>query len=244
MPVELTPVFPTEARTVLLTEAAAADPEITARIKGQLMAGKRVIITSGLLRALQGRGIEDIVEWRDTGRTVALSDFQDLRGPGAAKALSDPGAKSQTVLFPEIQFYTNDSWPLLRGLAGSRGFPILLMNHYAAGEIYLLATPENAGDLYSLPQPLLSAIREELLADQPVRIDAPAGVSLFAYDNGAFVVESFRPDAVTVQIALAGPGATLQDAATGEAIQAGSATPTRFSITLEPHSFRAFSPAK
>ena len=252
VPIELTPVFPTEARTVLLTEAAAADPDITARIKRQLTAGKRVIITSGLLRALQGRGIEDIVEWRDTGRTVALSRFQDLRAPGAARELADAGAKAAEVLFREIQFYTNDSWPLLRGLAQSRGFPILLMNHYAAGEIYLLATPENIGDLYSLPQPLMAAIRAALLDDMPVRIDAPPGVSLFAYDNGAFVVESFRPDAATVEVSLAGAGTSLSDAVTGAAIgaestaaaQTGTAPRTRFAVTLEPHSFQAFSAGK
>jgi len=34
------------------------------KIKAQLVAGKSVAITSGLLRALQGKGIEDIVEAR------------------------------------------------------------------------------------------------------------------------------------------------------------------------------------
>jgi hypothetical protein len=38
---------------VLLTESAKSDPAIVAKIKGQLAAGKSVIITSGLLRALQ-----------------------------------------------------------------------------------------------------------------------------------------------------------------------------------------------
>jgi hypothetical protein len=53
IPIELYPEFPTNADLVLLTESAKSDPAIVAKIKGQLAAGKSVIITSGLLRALQ-----------------------------------------------------------------------------------------------------------------------------------------------------------------------------------------------
>ncbi|HEY5346976.1 MAG TPA: hypothetical protein VIJ72_02205, partial [Rhizomicrobium sp.] len=59
IPIEMTPNFPTDANIVLLTEQAKADPQIVAKIKAQLMAGKSVVITSGLLRALQDKGIRD-----------------------------------------------------------------------------------------------------------------------------------------------------------------------------------------
>ena len=62
IPIDLRPEFPAEAPLVLLTEAAAHDPGIVDKIEGQLRAGKNVVITSGLLRALQGRGLERIVE--------------------------------------------------------------------------------------------------------------------------------------------------------------------------------------
>ena len=62
IPIELHPEFPTNAPLVLLTQAAAADPDIVAKIKKQLVDGKSVVITSGLFRALRGKGIEDIVE--------------------------------------------------------------------------------------------------------------------------------------------------------------------------------------
>ena len=74
LPIELYPTFPTNANLVLLTESAKFDPEIVAKIKGQLTAGKNVVITSGLLKALQGKGIEDIVELRYTDRVVAVHD--------------------------------------------------------------------------------------------------------------------------------------------------------------------------
>ena len=58
IPIDLYPQFPTNANLVLLTESAKFDPDIVAKIKGQLTAGKSVVITSGLLHALQHRGQE------------------------------------------------------------------------------------------------------------------------------------------------------------------------------------------
>ena len=53
IPIDLYPSFPADANTILLTEAAKYDPDIVAKIKGQLTAGKNVIVTSGLVKALQ-----------------------------------------------------------------------------------------------------------------------------------------------------------------------------------------------
>src|ERR1019366_4323166 len=50
IPIELTPVFPAEEKTMLLTESAKFDPGIVGKIEGQLQAGKNVVITSGLLK--------------------------------------------------------------------------------------------------------------------------------------------------------------------------------------------------
>ncbi|HET9396530.1 MAG TPA: hypothetical protein VFO36_10775, partial [Nitrospiraceae bacterium] len=151
IPIELYPHFPTSADIVLLTEAAKQDPEIVAKIKAQLTAGKKVMITSGLLQALQGKGIEDIVELEYTGRKVAIRDFLDGYGAGNGTSLNDPRQEHPAVLFPEIRFYTNDTWALIRGVANAKGFPILLMNRYSRGIFYVLTIPDNIGDLYSLP---------------------------------------------------------------------------------------------
>ena len=103
------------------------------------------------------------------------------------------------MLFPEVRFYTNDSWGIIRGVAAAKGFPIVLMNHYSNGTLYLWTMPENFGDLYSLPQPMVTRIKEYLFGDAPVQIDAPDHVALFTYDNGAFVVENFRDDSARVR---------------------------------------------
>jgi hypothetical protein len=46
----------------------------------------------------------------------------------------------------------------------------------------------------------LNAIRSYIMGDFPVRIEARAQVSLFAYDNGTFIVESFRDQPADVRI--------------------------------------------
>ena len=253
IPIELTPEFPTDAQLVLLTESARQDSSIIAKIKQQLASGKSVAITSGLLHALQGRGIEDIVELEYTGRKIAVRDFIEAYGAGRGRSLNEPGNAGREVLFPEIRFYTNDAWPLIRGVANARGVPILLMDRYSRGALYVLNIPDNMGDLYELPQPVTRTIRNYLQADFPVRIDAPPRVSLFVYDNGTFIVQSFRSAATTVNVSVSGAHTELRDLQSGEASSAGSDTDTtqlalpgegartRFQVRIPPHSYRAFS---
>ena len=57
----------------------------------------------------------------------------------------------------------------------------------------------------------MTAIKGYLQADFPVRIDSPAEVALFAYDNNSFVVESFRPGPCEVTVTLPGTGGKLRD---------------------------------
>ncbi len=261
IPIELTPQFPTDAPLVLLTESAQQDPDILEKIKRQLTSGRSVVITSGLLHALQGHGLENIVELEDTGRSIGVRDFFGAFGP----SLTAPGAQVPSIDFPEIRYFTNDAWPLVRGAAQAYGVPILLMDRYSRGALYVLDIPDNPGDLYELPQPVLNALRTSLQSDFPVRIDAPARVSLFAYDNGTFIVQSFRDEPALVGIWVRGVRTSLADLITGDSLtpaqaltvsraltaaqsptargpRAGTTQPARteFLIQVPPHSYRVF----
>ena len=97
------------------------------------------------------------------------------------------------------------------------------MNHYSKGTLYLWTMPENFGDLYNLPQPMITRIKQYLFGDSPVQIDAPDHVALFTYDNGAFVVENYRDDAAKVGIERKGQ--------------------TSQRLLIPPHSFRVSKPA-
>ncbi|HEY4935619.1 MAG TPA: hypothetical protein VII44_03515, partial [Puia sp.] len=68
LPMDQQPVYPENDSLILLTAEAAFDSDIVNKIKGSLVQGKSVVITSGLLKALQDRGIEDIAEIRYTDR--------------------------------------------------------------------------------------------------------------------------------------------------------------------------------
>jgi hypothetical protein len=119
----------------------------------------------------------------------------------------------------------------------------------------VLTIPENANDLYALPQSVLTSIRHYILENLPVQIDAPSQVSLFAYDNNSFVVESFRDQPVKVAVIAAEGISRIRNVATGEVAQAVVAAPapaegmhrrhpkqkgTRFEIEIAPHSIAAF----
>jgi len=252
IPIEMTPEFPTQAETVLLTEAAAHDPDIVSKIEHHLAAGRKVVITSGLLHALQGHGIGDIVELNDTGRKVPVHTYFGGFGAGGGRNLNDAGKTAPDILFTDIRFYTNDTWPLIRGVSSDYGVPVLLMNRYSHGILYVLNIPDNPGDLYQLPQALTQAIRNYLLADLPVGLDAPDRVSVFEYDNGTFVIESFRPDPVSIDVAVMGSHAKIRDLTSGEILSAETNAPTpattapgdspryHFKMQVLPHSYRAF----
>jgi hypothetical protein len=208
IPVDVVPEFPAADRTILLTESAAADPAIVAKIKGQLQAGKNVVITSGLVKAL-GKALDDIVELEYTGRTVATREF-------FGRGLS---SRTETdVLFPEIRYFTNDSWEIVSALTSASrttGTPVLHSAKYSKGILYVLVIPQAAGDLYTLPADVLNTIRGVLCRDQYVRLEAPAQVSLFVYDNDTFIVESFREASTSVRVVTDARITKLRDVLTG-----------------------------
>ncbi len=254
IPIDLNPQFPTNADLVLLTESAKFDPDIVAKIKGQLTAGKSVIITSGLLHALQHRGIEDIVEARYTDHKVLAHEY--VGGFGAGNGAVLDGGKNEDILFPEIFFLTNDAWPVVRLLANGNGYPLLLMDRYAKGVLYIWTMPENFNDLYSLPPSVTGAIKNYVMRGFPVRLDGPAQVALFAYDNHTFIVESYLPTETDVKVSLTGNFTRLKNLVTGEVLAGQAPAPGRgrwrdaeesresFSLHLPPHSYAVFAAEK
>jgi hypothetical protein len=232
VPMDVTPRFPTEAATVLLTEAARFDSAIVEKIKGQLAAGRDVVITSGLLRALQGHGIGDVAEIECTGRVAAVQEFWQW---------TEVYRSEEPVLIPQVRYATNDAWDLLTGLHAGVGYPLLLQAGYAKGSLYVLTIPDGLGDLYRLPTEVLTAVRNLLSKDLFVSIEAPAQVSLFAYDNGTFIVESFLPHATGVRVVTDARFTRLHDLVSGlEVTGQKRGDKTVFDAPVWPHSYRAF----
>jgi hypothetical protein len=243
LPIEMVTAFPKDAPAMLLTAQAAADPDIIAKIEGALRAGHHVVITSGLLKALQGRGLERIAELEDSGRVALVNRF--IVGRGELLASEKP------ILVPQITYRTNDSWELVSAIDGDNGWPLLHDADYLSGQLQVLTIPENFADLYALPAPVLNAFRRVIGRALPVQLEAPGKVSLFAYDNDTFVVHNFRDEPATARAIVRAGSTDLQDLVTGETLSLTRVeTPARFGqpsaadaaaeFVLPPHSFRAF----
>lgn len=250
-PVETYPQWP-QSKTVFLTLTADRDPAIVSKIEEHLRAGDNVVITSGLLRALQDKGLEQITDMRVTGNIAATTEYVSGFGFGAGNVIGT----SMPIFFPEIHFYTNEDWAVVRGLANGRGVPLLLMDHYGKGELYVLVVPEEMNDFYSLPSRVLDEIRRYLSPGLPVRLEGPAQVSLFEYNNGTFVIESFLDHPAAVRVV--GEFARVENLATGVTSggdplalrgpffapgRAGASAPPLqygYDLQIEPHSFVAF----
>jgi hypothetical protein len=251
IPINMVPEFPKEAKMVILTKSAAADPEIVQEIKGNLMAGGDVVVTSGLVKALEPRGFGSICELHVSDRKLRIDKYWSAFGAGTGAAMGATPGKDE-VMVPALDYETNDAWPVVRGTANGYGAPLLLMDHYGRGNLYVLTVPDNFRDLYDLPQPVLTAIKSYVMRDFAVTMDAPSQVSLFAYDNGTFVLESYRNKPVKVTVSVLGAGKRLENLMTGEQItreepghgkqarMPGAPVRTSFTVTVLPHSFVGF----
>ncbi len=236
LPMDIVPQFPTDADMVLLTEQAKFDPNIIQKIKAQLEAGKSVCVTSGFLRAMKDKGIEDICELENTGVTVPVRRFTFAGGPGApfrgrgfgqgaagTNGAPDPFEASRDIFIPEVKYFnilTHDAWGDALGISpGGTTYPLLVSGDYSRGKFYVLTIPNDPADLYALPPAVLSVIRAALGSSEPIRLDnAPAQVALFRYDNNTFIVQNYLPTAAEVTVSVTGKVAQIHNLLTGEEI--------------------------
>ncbi|MEJ2596419.1 MAG: hypothetical protein P8100_15125, partial [bacterium] len=245
IPIDLVPTYPVDEPMVLLTKTAAFDPDIVGKIKASLTRGHQVTVTSGLYRALQGRGIEDIVELRVTDRKASVSEF---------RAGWEPTLHiKEKVLIPQIQYLTNDSWEVVSALDDTNGWPLLHRADYSTGRLLVLTVPDNFIDFYHFPESVLNVLRQHIAGHLGVSLEGPSEIALITYDNHSFVIESFQDNPVELQIILGPEIGEIRNIATGETLQGTlREAPTYrsrkrgkdasvFDIHLKPHSFKSFS---
>ncbi|HEY6899397.1 MAG TPA: hypothetical protein VI233_02095, partial [Puia sp.] len=221
------------------------DAGIVDKIKRQLTAGKTVVITSGLLRALQDKGIGDIAELRCSERRALV---QDYTVSGAFRLIHGDKA----VLIPQVQYLTNDSWEIASAVSGPNGWPMLHEADYSKGHLYILTIPDNFADLYNLPSEVLNKIREVLCKPLKAEIEGPGQVSLYVYDNHTCVVESFLDKETEVKLITPKQWGRITDLVThqmigGEVrkrgfsyIERGLQERNVYEVAVKPHSFRVF----
>jgi hypothetical protein len=241
VPIEMVPYFPKDEAIILLTESAKSDPQLVPQIKAQLIAGKKVVITSGLLKAIQEK-LNDIVELQYTDRKALVKDF-------FFNGKSYHGDKA--ILIPQIQYLTNDSWEIISSYDGPNGWPLLHGADYSKGRLLVLTIPENFADISQLPVDVLTKIKRELGDDKTV-LEGPGQMSLFLYDNNTLIVQSYRDEPVDVKLSAVKGFSELKDILSGEVQKAQVRQPDMhwgkasgieksvFSMTVKPHSYRVF----
>ena len=144
-------------------------------------------------------------------------------------------------MLPEVRYLTNASWEIVTTRAAGIGHPVLLMHDYNKAKLFVLTIPDNQGDLYNYPPGVWAKVREIVMKDLFVRVDGPTQVALFAYDNRAFIVESFRDQKETVKITTAGTFTKLRDEQSGAVLTGRNEKGmTVFETEVLPHSFRVF----
>lgn len=238
LPLEPYPEFPTDSRLVILTESAAKDRLILERIKKQLSNGKNIVITSGLLKALEDQGIEAIAEIRYTDHKVAVKQFAY---PFFQCSFGNYFDASKEILIPEIEFSTNDAVPQVVAFAENKVYPILLQVKYGAGILYILTIPEHFGDLYYLPTPVLNEIRRKLTLKAGLWLEGPANIGLFSYDNQTLIVESFLSYHSDVKLCFAQEKVALYDLISGTQVEGSNCkTGAKFQFKLGPTTYRVF----
>ncbi|MEM2248999.1 MAG: hypothetical protein QXN98_00575 [Candidatus Bathyarchaeia archaeon] len=234
VPLDLRPDFPCNEKTILLTENAKFDDGILRKIKEHLLRGGNVIITSGLLKALQGMGLSSIVEVECTDKRVLVNEFSDFM-------FSEIYHSDTSILIPQIRYPTNDVWEIITCLSRGNGYPLLLSSRYAGGTLYILTIPDNFGDLYHLPKEVLAEIRRTLSRDMKIYIEGPSRICLFTYDNNTLILESFLPHPSRCNIVVKGEDAELYELISDKEVEGFRRRGEKaFPIFIEPHQYRAY----
>ena len=185
LPVMLTPYWPEKAEAILLTRSSACDPDVVEKLEAYVASGGKALVSSGFLEATMDRGIQRMTSIRFTGRRIRGRGYR-VESAGKRPVLDFP-VGSEEIGIPVCEFRNNATWAVVKVRDTEESFGILLKDTYGKGQMWTLTAPDHFPDLYKMPGKALTRIRREFPAGG-VYLECRAGVSLFPYDNGTFIV--------------------------------------------------------
>jgi hypothetical protein len=197
IPIEPTPVFPGNEKRILLTETSLGDWDIIDKLADFVRKGGDAIVTTGFLGGagdmLNEAGLS---ECRLTGRKYGVTRYH-ITGDDAGYT-----DHCEPILFPEIMHGNNSSWSLLNGGDGDLHTSLLLRRSYGKGRLYVMAVPDNAADLYRLPEEVTDVYKRILTRSENDTYVSGRNISMFAYGDGSmilyrYVKDDLRPGHVT-----------------------------------------------
>ena len=238
LPLVSTPYFPKDADSILLTASSACDPDVLDRLEEYLSRGGKAMVTTGFWEAVRGRPFEDLTSIRPSSRRFAAESYRVEEKTGFCVFT----AAEAPVTLPVPEFRNNSTWALVKAIRGEESEGILLRDCYGDGQLLTLSVPDAFPELYRLPAPVLSRIRQEIPV-KGVWLEGPSRVSLFVYDNDTFilypyVMDNARPSRVRLHVKDARALITRPDgkkieplyASEGEAVFEVKALPGKYTL--------------
>jgi hypothetical protein len=211
------------------------------KITKHLNEDKTVIITTGLLKALQGKGIEKIIEVEYTGRKALVNQFTFRRFMDEEPA--NLYNSDTEILIPELAYGLVTTEDIIQAIyKGNNRYSMLLqVRGLKKGRFYVLTIPENFDDLYHLPKEVLSQIRRVMTDDIPVYLDSPSQICLFVYNNNTFIAQSYQPYPTRYNIVIKKAGVKLYDIISGRELSGyvNGAT-TVFEVLQQPRTYNVY----
>ncbi|MBP5450786.1 MAG: hypothetical protein J6Y16_00960 [Treponema sp.] len=189
IPFEPTPEFPEKAKTIFFTAASTADPSVMEKLEDYVRKGGNAIVTSGFLKLMMGRGIEQMTSIRYRDRHLTATHYQ-VYSKDSWEEYKTPAYRP--ITFPLMEHRNNTSWQLLKGMTSEKNFPILIRDCYGKGQMITFVTPDNFSDIQDLPREVLNSIRQIFSRNLDVYIECGKNIGLFLYDNNTFITYAYE----------------------------------------------------
>jgi hypothetical protein len=236
---EPSPEYVQSGMLEFITQNSAKDSDILKKIKQSLLDGRDVCVTTGFLKVMQGKGVEEFTSARMTDRKVICREMSIF---GMGTVHSGKFSTKKPVLLPIVEFMNNTVTSVVSCKTNENLFPVLLESEYGGSNFYVLTIPDDSAQIYDFSAEALTVIRQYLMNDLGIYLDCGSKVSLFLYDNDTFIVQSFIPGFQKIKIHVTGSDLRLIDLDTGEEI-----TPVMskryesvFEITIQTLLYRMF----
>ncbi|MBO4847308.1 MAG: hypothetical protein J5525_13565 [Lachnospiraceae bacterium] len=211
IPIEATPVFPSDKKVILFTESAACDETVAEKIKGFVETGGDAVITTGFLRRTGD-------ELRKLGLTEAYVSDRKIAATRYQITGDEAGYidNVKPIIFPEMIHGNNESWSYINGGDGDYHTPLILMSTYGRGRIFTISIPDNPSDIYRIPAHATDVLKRILCTSGYV---SGKDISMFTYDDGSIILYRYvkgdiRP--MHVNICTTAQAGALRDEVTGE----------------------------
>lgn len=207
-----TPDFDTNTAAVFCAQNASKDPDIMSKLEAYVRNGGQAVVTVGFMREQYDKGIKDMTSLRLTGKRITGSEFYINFHNHTNTIIADG---HEDITYEVLQYKTNASWADVSVISGAYNVPVLSEDNYGKGRLFILNIPDNYADLYKLPAEVWAAINKVLSGDRELYIASDKQVSLFAYDNGVYGIQTYTTRRADVRIYIKDECKGVVDVETG-----------------------------